>query len=398
MILETFVWINLSGSNISYYENLGYEIPRTLNKKGKLTIQKDNKLMVKINDLPPRSDVKITKICDYCGLEVGNQRYKDIIMNRSKTNGRDCCNDCKHIKRIDTYNLQLIPTGESLAERFPEIATEWSISLNGCSPSSVRAYSHMMAWWTCLNDTTHIYEAAINNRTNVGSNCPYCSGYKANESNCLFTTFPEIANEWHPTLNGELTPKDVVAGSNALFWWQCSINSKHSWKTSVNNRTGFNSTGCPKCANENHRGANNNKWKGGVTALNQYLRSQTFDWVAECLKQSNYKCYISGVNYGLEVHHIKPFHEIRDEIIKELDFPIYQTIGEYTQDQLNNFSDAIKERHGADDGIVLNKFIHDLFHSIYGLGLNKKIGIEDIDEFKVDYLLGKYSAIINISL
>lgn len=138
---------------------------------------------------------------------------------------------------------------------------------------------------------------------------------------------------------------------------------------------------------------NNNKWKGGITVLNQYLRSQTFDWVSDCLRESNYKCHISGVNYGLEVYHVKPFHEIRDEVIEELNFPIYQTIGEYTQNQLNKFSDLIKEKHDATIGIVINKLLHDLFHSVYGLGMNKKIGIEEINEFKEHYLQGEYSGI-----
>ena len=35
----------------------------------------------------------------------------------------------------------------------------------------------------------------------------------------LSTTHPELAEQWHPTKNDELTPDDVVAGSNKKAWW-----------------------------------------------------------------------------------------------------------------------------------------------------------------------------------
>tara|TARA_B110000285_G_scaffold180449_1_gene203483 strand:+ start:85 stop:225 length:141 start_codon:yes stop_codon:yes gene_type:complete len=31
---------------------------------------------------------------------------------------------------------------------------------------------------------------------------------------------PELAEEWHPTKNGELTPFDVTKGSNKKVWWK----------------------------------------------------------------------------------------------------------------------------------------------------------------------------------
>ena len=37
--------------------------------------------------------------------------------------------------------------------------------------------------------------------------------------NDLATTHPEVAAQWHPTKNGNLTPEMVTAGSNQLAWW-----------------------------------------------------------------------------------------------------------------------------------------------------------------------------------
>ena len=63
--------------------------------------------------------------------------------------------------------------------------------------------------------------------------------------NDLKTRYPEIAKEWHPTKNGELTPEDVPYGSSQMVWWLCPAG--HSYDMPVKKRTqrGFN---CPICS------------------------------------------------------------------------------------------------------------------------------------------------------
>lgn len=67
----------------------------------------------------------------------------------------------------------------------------------------------------------------------------------------LAETHPELAQEWHPTKNGDLTPRDVTAGSKNVVWWYLpyddSTTGKHfdfEWETSIQNRT-RKSHGCP---------------------------------------------------------------------------------------------------------------------------------------------------------
>ncbi len=57
---------------------------------------------------------------------------------------------------------------------------------------------------------------------------------------------PELAAEWHPTKNGSLTPKMVLAGSDKKVWWQCKYG--HEWEARVADRTKGN--GCPYCAGQ----------------------------------------------------------------------------------------------------------------------------------------------------
>ncbi len=60
------------------------------------------------------------------------------------------------------------------------------------------------------------------------------------------TLCPDIAAQWHPSLNGALTPEMVTPGSNKKVWWQCP--EGHVWKSVVYPRTGAQQCGCPVCA------------------------------------------------------------------------------------------------------------------------------------------------------
>ena len=64
--------------------------------------------------------------------------------------------------------------------------------------------------------------------------------------NDLATLHPDIAAQWHPTLNNDLTPQMVRPGSKRKIWWQCQ--DGHVWKAVVYSRTGPGKCGCPVCA------------------------------------------------------------------------------------------------------------------------------------------------------
>ena len=45
----------------------------------------------------------------------------------------------------------------------------------------------------------------------------------------LAETHPEVAKQWHPTKNGDLTPREFTAGSNKKGWWKCNRGDDHEW-------------------------------------------------------------------------------------------------------------------------------------------------------------------------
>ena len=106
--------------------------------------------------------------------------------------------------------------------------------------------SHQTVWWRC--SLGHEWRAEIVDRTRGTNGCPYCGNKKVLAGfNDLASIEPEIAAEWHPTLNGALTPEMVTAGSNRKVWWLCP--EGHVWRTAISNRTNAKKrTGCPVCA------------------------------------------------------------------------------------------------------------------------------------------------------
>jgi hypothetical protein len=121
----------------------------------------------------------------------------------------------------------------TLAVSHPEIAAQWHPTRNGdLSPDKVPPGSGKLVWWLCPNDPTHVWRTRVNTRVN-GHGCSICAGKKRFD-NPLSVTHPEIAAEWHPSKNGDLTPEQKTAGSSIEVWWKCKYG--HEWPAKINTR------------------------------------------------------------------------------------------------------------------------------------------------------------------
>ena len=104
--------------------------------------------------------------------------------------------------------------------------------------------------WQCLkSECLDIFQANWRD-IHTGNGCGVCQGLQITLSNCLATKNPELAKEWHITLNGNLTPYDITSKSHSPVWWQCGNDINHIWNTSPANRSNGsngNNTGCPIC-------------------------------------------------------------------------------------------------------------------------------------------------------
>ena len=144
------------------------------------------------------------------------------------------------------------PQGRSLADRVPEVAAEWHPVLNGdLTPHDVFAGSQKRFWWQC-SKCGHEWETNLDKRVKLGQGCRKCAAVRRAKAQgtpkpgqSLADLTPQLAAEWHPTLNPERTPSDVVPTSGAVVWWLCS-SCQHEWRASVYRRSV--GIGCHKCA------------------------------------------------------------------------------------------------------------------------------------------------------
>ena len=161
---------------------------------------------------------------------------------------------------------------ESLATRFPDVASEWHPTLNGAlKPENIRPFSNKKVSWQCKKG--HVWQDYVHIRVKPRkgkSECPECRKWG--------NKYPEIAKEWHPTKNGTLTPYDVTTNSEKSVYWQCPINSSHVYKCKVLRRI-YSSRGCPSCKNEFNK-------ELSLAVLNPSLASQWHPTLNGTLKPS----------------------------------------------------------------------------------------------------------------
>lgn len=125
-----------------------------------------------------------------------------------------------------------------------DLLDQWDGSRNGTlTPDTISYGSRQKLWWRC--EQGHVWQAAVYTRAGGESGCPYCAGKRPWPGfNDLASRFPDLAKEWHPTKNGDLTPDQVLWGSNRRVWWQCAHG--HVWDARVKSRAA--GAGCPYCA------------------------------------------------------------------------------------------------------------------------------------------------------
>ena len=146
----------------------------------------------------------------------------------------------------------------TLAEVNPELAKQWHPTKNdGLKPEDVTPYSNKRVWWIYPFDDPltgkHFdfeWQAEVRDRSR-GNKCPFLSGRAVWPGfNDLASNYPELAKEWHPFKNGELTPSNVTCGTAKKVWWllpyddsEMGLHFDFEWEARIADRV--NGIGCP---------------------------------------------------------------------------------------------------------------------------------------------------------
>ena len=163
-----------------------------------------------------------------------DHKWEAVVSNRIRLK-RGCpfCN-----KRSGTVARE-----KSMGVLFPDLLEEWDHEKNSdIDPFSIPPGSARRVWWKCNH--SHEWSTLVKSRTDRNAGCPECRKIENN----LATIHPELAEEWHPSLNGDLAPADVTEKSGKVVWWKCS-HCLYEWKAKVVNRSHLQS-GCPLCSTD----------------------------------------------------------------------------------------------------------------------------------------------------
>jgi hypothetical protein len=330
-------------------------------------------------------------------------KWKTKIYVRSRGSG---CPYCTGQKVCEDNCLQTKNT---------ELVKEWNYEKNnklGVYPTDITSSSNKKVWWEC--EKGHEWEAVINHRNSNG--CPYCAGKKVCGDNCLLTKNPELAKEWHPTLNNKLTPHDVTCYSAKKVWWVCS--KGHEWEAVVHSRSkGY---GCPYCSgrkvckdnclstthpelikewdytknniltpqNVNHGSGKKVWWicsKGHEWETSLCYRSRG-NGCPKCSIENNsgtnhYNYNPNLTNKEREDRRLLPEIIVWRKSIYKRDNYICQIChhkgGSLNAHHLMNYDKYVELRFDIDNGITLCKKCHNSFHKTYGRKNNTKKQFEE---------------------
>ena len=143
---------------------------------------------------------------------------------------------------------------------FPDLVKQIHPTRNvEIDPSVISAGSKRKLWWIIYHwdeSKKKIFvfewEATIANRTILGAGCPFTTGRKVFKGyNDLYSNYPDLCKELHPTKNGDFDPSSVLPNSDVMLWWLLPYDDlntgKHfdfEWQASLSNRVSKKS-GCP---------------------------------------------------------------------------------------------------------------------------------------------------------
>lgn len=368
MYLFDEIEVPLSGLNIQYYENLGYDIPRmqSKNNKNKMIVPRGSKIRIKVDDLPSGSNILVPCVCDFCGKKFVRQ-YNIICRMHKNGNRMDSCgsDDCKNkciadtkINKYGTTNTAIIcdktgvksgrPTKyniEDVVEIFlktgrvvqAEMIEAGTITLNQEIPFICPKHESAGIQYT----TTQVADK---------SKCCCILGRADHNADCTRKATIEEAMQICDKKGYTILTKDIRSVDDKIEYI-CKLHEEYGIQTTTLYGLQRYNKNCRLCCVPS--GENHPNWHGGIDKWNSDLRKS---WEYRRWRQDVYKkdCFIckkcgkSPKETKLNAHHIINFSE--DEAL----------------------------RYDVNNGATLCQSCHQSFHKTYGTHNNTQ---EQLNEF-----------------
>ena len=196
------------------------------------------------HDVSQKSNKYFYWKCSECGKSfrrTGNNQYASLHL----------CDDCAMNIRVASHMEYLLEHSEKVSDR-PNMMAMWDYDKNIVTPDKVLAHATTVeCWWKC--PICGKPEKATPDKKYEAKTCFDCGNKigginrrkgEVQRKGSFAQNHPYLAKEWHPTLNGDITPYDITSGCSDEFYWQCKYG--HTYKTTVTERVKRHA-GCPTC-------------------------------------------------------------------------------------------------------------------------------------------------------
>jgi hypothetical protein len=182
------VEIQLCSSNIKWYENKGYILPKHKDRLNNMTVPKGSKIFVKCKDLKAGSRVKIDVKCDHCSREypIEWNSYSRYV----KEDGNYYCNKCNSIL-YGNENMRLAKLNKygSLSKTDPEFIKYFVNKEEANNYSRSSKYKPLLHCPICGTERNDI---SIDVLTRFGFSCYQCSDGISYPNKFGFSLFKQL--------------------------------------------------------------------------------------------------------------------------------------------------------------------------------------------------------------
>lgn len=213
---------------------------------------------------------------------------------------------------------------ETLSAAHPEIAKLWDYEKNfPLTPDNFKPFSQKKAHWKCKKHDDHLWEEKIAITVRHNGGCPFCSFHRVSDLNRLSKLYPDLAEQWHSTLNGKKTPDEFGKGSREVVWWQCKKDHRHVWDASISSRVGQRQ-GCPFCAGKRVNESNS------LAAIKPQIAKEWHPTKNSNLSPENVTCQSSKKVWWLCPNGHEQFQPISSRVKRKNGCPYCSGLKEYS--------------------------------------------------------------------
>lgn len=254
-LISEEVEVVLGSKNIKYYEDLGYKIPRSKDKQGRLKTPRGTTIIVDVKDLSNGSHVYVDIKCDSCEKELKNMSWQGYL-KYVKSNGKYYCYNCAIKQEMRNKNRikTLLNNGGKSFEQWciennrQDVLDRWDYELNDCKPSEITYGTKNKYYFKCSKG---IHKSELKNIDGFTSgqdgsiNCNQCNSFAQWGIDNLGDDFLDKYWDYE---NNVIDPWVISkSNSNKKVWIKCQEKDYHgSYDILLNSFNNQNSR-CPYC-------------------------------------------------------------------------------------------------------------------------------------------------------